>query len=71
MYVVAAATGPMTKGPKPDNCLLQQYEKKIAALKFELTDLSRSVISMKGKDKKLSGREIALERTVFDVCLNS
>ena len=51
MHTVAVAMGPMAKGPKPDNGLLCQYEQQIAGFKSELTDLSRSVISMKGGDK--------------------
>ena len=35
----------------------------------ELTDISHSVISTKGKDKNLSGREITLDRTIFDIGL--
>ena len=66
---VATATGPMVKVPKPDNCLLRQYLEQIAGFTSELTDISYSVISMKGGDKNLSGREIALDRTIFDVCL--
>ena len=60
LHTVEAATKPMTTGPKPDNCLLRQYEEQIAGFKSELTDISRSIISIKGGDKNLSSREIAL-----------
>ena len=70
LHTVAAATGSTAKGPKPDSCLLWQYEEQIAGFKSELTDISRSIISMKkGGDKNLSDREIVLDRTIFDVCL--
>ena len=71
LQAVAAATGPtcMATGPNPDNCLLRQYEEKIAGFKYLLTDISRSSISIKGGDKDLSGREIALDRRIFYVCL--
>ena len=55
--------------PKPDNCLLRHYEEQIAGFKSELTDISCFVTSMKDGDKNLSGREIASERTIFNVCL--
>ena len=69
LQVVVAATGPMATGPNPDNCLLRQYEEQIAGFKSELADISRSIISIKGGDKNLSGREISLDRCIFDVCL--
>ena len=69
LHAVATATGPTTKGPKPDNHLLRQYEEQIAGFKSELTDISHSVISMKDGDKNLSRREIALDEMIFDVCL--
>ena len=68
LHAVEAATKPMTTGPKPNNCLLRQYEEQIAGFKSELTDISRSIISIKGGDKNLSGREITLDRWIFDVC---
>ena len=46
-----AAMGPMATVPKPDDCLLWQYEEEIASFKSELTDISRYVISMKGRNK--------------------
>ena len=64
MHAVAAAMG-----PKSDDCLLRQCEEEIAGFKYELRDISRSVISIKGGDKNLSGREIALDRMIFNVCL--
>ena len=69
LHAIAVVTGPMAKGPKPDNCLFRQYEEQITGFKSELTDISCSVISMKDGDKNLSGREIALDRKIFDVCL--
>ena len=69
LHTVAAATIPMAMGPKPHNCLLHQYEEQIAGFKSEQTDISHSIISMKGGDKNLSGREIVLDRTILDVCL--
>ena len=69
LHAVEATTRPMMTGPKPDSCLLRQYEEQIAGFKSELTDISHSIISIKGGDKNLSGREIALDRWIFDVCL--
>ena len=69
MHAVAATTVPTVEGPELDNCVLRQYEEQIAGCKSELTDISRSIISMKGRDKNLSGREIALDKMIFDVCL--
>ena len=69
LQVVVAATGPMATGPNPDNCLLRQYEEQIAGFKSELADISRSIISIKGGNKNLSGREVMLDKCIFDVCL--
>ena len=69
LHAIAAAMGPTLKGPKPDNCFFRQYEEEIAGFKSELTAIFDSVISVKGEDKNLSGRESALDKMFFDVCL--
>ena len=69
LHAIAAAMGPTVKGPKPDNYLLRQDEEEIAGFKSKLTDISRSVISMKGGDKNLSDRETVLDKMIFNVCM--
>ena len=34
LRTVAAATGPMAKGPKLDNCLLRQYKEQVVGFKL-------------------------------------
>ena len=57
LHAVPTATGPTAKGPKPDDCFVRQYEEQIAYFKSELTDISRSVIFMKGGDKTSQQKE--------------
>ena len=48
---VQATVDPLTPGPDPDACLVQELQEWVGRLRAELSDVTRDILSMEHEDR--------------------